>query len=220
MKYIIMADGKGRRWNNYLERPKHLIEVNGENLLERCVRLLREFDDTCDIIITSRDQRYEVEGAVRYEPLNNSLEIDRFTEELIEDNSCFLYGDTVYTEEAIKRIIYTPAEDVLFFGNESSIMGIKVTEGKLFKDHCNHVRKLYLENIINKCIGWQVYQSITNQGFAEKAAYAGKFVWLEKAHNINTPEDLKRAENKMELWSYKDEDKEDIQENYGFKICV
>ena len=29
MKYIIMADGKGTRWNNYHNIPKHLIEIGG-----------------------------------------------------------------------------------------------------------------------------------------------------------------------------------------------
>ena len=29
MKYIIMADGKGTRWQNYNDIPKHLIEIGG-----------------------------------------------------------------------------------------------------------------------------------------------------------------------------------------------
>ena len=91
MKYIIMADGKGTRWQNYNDIPKHFIEINGETLLARTVRLLRQGDPGCEVIITSHDPRYEVEGARRYEPKNNHLEIDRFTEELIEDNVCFLY---------------------------------------------------------------------------------------------------------------------------------
>ena len=87
MKYIIMADGKGTRWNNYHNIPKHLIEIGGETLLARTVRLLRENDALADIVITSHDPRYEVSGARRYEPQNNHLEIDRFTEELIENDA-------------------------------------------------------------------------------------------------------------------------------------
>ena len=71
MKYIIMADGKGTRWNNYHNIPKHLIESGGETLLARTVRLLRENDARADIVITSHDPRYEVPGARRYEPQNN-----------------------------------------------------------------------------------------------------------------------------------------------------
>ena len=65
MKYIIMADGKGTRWNNYHNIPKHLIEIGGETLLARTVRLLRENDARADIVITSHDPRYEVPGARR-----------------------------------------------------------------------------------------------------------------------------------------------------------
>ena len=97
MKYIIMADGKGTRWNNYGNTTKHLYEINGESLLARTVRLLRE-NNVSDIIITSHNPKYEIDGAKRYEPKNNVLEIDRFTYELIEDDVCFLYGDTFYTE--------------------------------------------------------------------------------------------------------------------------
>ena len=92
MKYIIMADGKGTRWGNYQDIPKHLIQIGGETLLGRTVRLLNEKDPGCEVVITSHDERYEFEGARRYEPKNNRLEIDRFTEELIADNICFLYG--------------------------------------------------------------------------------------------------------------------------------
>ena len=105
MKYIIMADGKGTRWNNYNNIPKHFIEVDGEMLLARTVRLLHLFDKECEVIITSHDERYEVEGATRYEPKENVLEIDRFTRELIEDNICFLYGDTYYSEESIMFLL-------------------------------------------------------------------------------------------------------------------
>ena len=101
MKYIIMADGKGTRWNNYNNIPKHFIEVNGETLLARTVRLLHTYDKDCEVIITSHDSRYDVEGATRYEPKDNVLEIDRFTRELVEDDVCFLYGDTYYSDDAM-----------------------------------------------------------------------------------------------------------------------
>ena len=109
MKYIIMADGKGTRWQNYIDIPKHFIEIIGETLLARTVRLLRQGDPGCEVIITSHDPRYEVEGATRDEPVNNHLESDRFTEELIADNVCFLYVDTYYSEDAADIIINTEA---------------------------------------------------------------------------------------------------------------
>ena len=192
MKYIIMADGKGTRWQNYNDIPKHLIEIGGETLLGRTVRLLKEGDPNCEVIITSHDSRYEIPGAQRHEPLNNNLEIDLFTEELIEDDVCFLYGDTYYSDFAMSTIIATEADDMMFFGNGRSIVAIKVADGDLFRSHVHRVRDLFLEGKIAKCIGWQVYQSFTGLPFGEKQI-GEKFLVLEDGtEDFNSPEDYNR----------------------------
>ena len=192
MKYIIMADGKGTRWNNYHNSPKHLIEIDGETLLTRTVRLLRENDARADIVITSHDPRYEVPGARRYEPQNNHLEIDRFTEELIADDVCFLYGDTFYSESVIQKIADTPAEKLLFFGNERSIVAIKVADGALFRQHVDRVRALFLAGKIEKCIGWQVYQSFEGLPFGEKTIAADYILIQDGTEDFNSPADYNR----------------------------
>ena len=192
MKYIIMADGKGTRWNNYHNIPKHLIEIGGETLLARTVRLLRENDALADIVITSHDPRYEVPGARRYEPQNNHLEIDRFTEELIADDVCFLYGDTFYSESVIQKIADTPAEKLLFFGNERSIVAIKVADGALFRQHVDRVRELFLAGKIEKCIGWQVYQSFEGLPFGEKTIAADYILIQDGTEDFNPPADYNR----------------------------
>ena len=196
MKYIIMADGKGTRWQNYKDIPKHLIEIGGETLLGRTVRLLQEGDPSGQVIITSHDSRYEFPGAQRYEPKNNHLEIDRFTEELIEDDICFLYGDTFYSEEASKTIIDTEAEDILFFGNRRSIVAVKVADGSLFKKHVDRVRQLYLDGKIEKCIGWQVYQSFMGLPFDEKRIESKYVVLKDGTEDFNSPEDFDRRTKK------------------------
>ena len=117
MKYIIMADGEGKRWKNYNGLPKHLIPVDGEPIIKRTIDQIRSIDDRGDIIITSHNESYEFEGAKRYEPESNHLEIDRFTEELIEDNICFLYGDTYYTDRCLCRISEEDCGQLSFFGN-------------------------------------------------------------------------------------------------------
>lgn len=188
MKYVIMADGKGTRWNNFNEIPKHFIEIDGERIIDRCVRLLKENDPDCEIIITSHDPRYDIPGTTRYEPLNNILEIDRFTSELICDDICFMYGDTYYSENAIKTVTETPAEDILFFGNSRSIMAVKIADGVLFRTHVDRVRKLYLEGELKTCKGWQVYQSFT--GLAPDTI-GDNFIFIDdNSRDFNSPEDL------------------------------
>ena len=189
MKFVIMADGKGIRWHNHLGIPKHLAEVNGEPIISRTVRLLGGLG-AGEIIVTSHDRRYEFEGSRRHEPLNNRLEIDRFTEELIEDDLCFLYGDTYYTESALKTIIAAKTDDILFFGNSKSIVAVKIKDSSLFRAHVSRVRELYIAGKLKKCKGWQVYQSFAGQSFEEKPEPGEKFVLLdETTTDINTPEE-------------------------------
>lgn len=196
MKYIIMADGKGSRWNNYKNIPKHLVEVEGEVLLERIVRLINKLDPSSEVIITSHDKRYEFDGSTRYEPKNNVLEIDRFTYELIEDNVCFLYGDTYYTEETMEKIINTDTDELLFFGNNKSIVAIKVKDSKVFKENINKVKELFLKNKIKNCKGWQVYQSYQNLEF-DKKQIGDRFVIVDKkTMDYNTPEEYENKSMK------------------------
>jgi len=196
MKYIIMADGKGKRWNNYKNIPKHFIEVDGETLIGRTVRLLKKYDKDAEVIITSHDPRYDIEGAKRYEPKNNVLEIDRFTEELIEDNIYFLYGDTYYSEEAMHLIVTTKTKDLMFFGNGKSIVAVKIINSNIFKKHVNNVRQLFLEGKIKQCIGWQVYQSFLGLPFDEKKV-TDKYIYIDDdTKDFNSPKDLDDSRRK------------------------
>lgn len=193
MKFVIMADGKGTRWGNYMGIPKHLAEVNGESIIGRTVRLLNELSDGGEeIIITSHDSRYEFKGSRRHEPLDNKLEIDRFTAELIDDDTCFLYGDTYYTEEAMETILSEDVKDIKFFGNHKSIVAVKIKDSQLFRQHVEKVKEMYLAGKMKKCVGWQVYQSVTGQDFSKKAVPAEKFVLLgEETTDFNTPEEYR-----------------------------
>lgn len=116
MKYIIMAAGAGTRWNNYLGVPKHLIELNGETLLGRTTRLLRENGIT-DYVITCEDPRYAQYGPIAAQT-KHDCEVDRFEESLVDGPVCYLYGDVYYSDYAIKTIVNTETDNILFFGHE------------------------------------------------------------------------------------------------------
>lgn len=193
MKYIIMADGKGTRWNNFNNIPKHFIEIDGEKIIFRTVRLLNEMDPGCSVIITSHDPRYDIPGAVRHEPANNVLEIDRFTEELLEDNVCFLYGDTYYSEFALKTIIKTKADPMMFFGNDRSIIAVKIGSGEVFKKHFDRIKELFLAGKISRCVGWQIYESFTG-GPLESRQISGSFIKIyDGSRDFNTPDDFQKS---------------------------
>lgn len=197
MKFVIMADGKSERWNNYLNTPKHLVQIEGEMLILRTIRLLRAIcNEDVDIVVTSHDIRYEFEGCKRYEPKENKYEVDRFTEELIQDDICFLYGDTYYTEKAIKKIVDTRTDSILFFGDEQSIIAVKIKDGELFRKHKKTVKKMYKQGKITMCKGWQVYQSFVGQNLYETPQIKENYIFIhDKSKNINTPEDYEELIN-------------------------
>ena len=193
MKYVIMADGKGRRWQNYMGLDKHCIPIDGETIMERTVRLLHEYDPEAEVIITSHNEALSVAGAVRYEPKNNVLEIDRFTSELISDNMCFLYGDVFYAEETVSRIVNDESEEsVLFFGNEKSICAVLVRDGKLFASLVDEIRNRFLAGEINECKGWQVYHLYAALPL-ESREVGEHFVFVSNLTcDFNAPEDYEQ----------------------------
>ena len=192
MRFVIMADGQGTRWNNYMGVPKHLALVDGEPVIGRTVRLLQEVAEEPEIIITSHDPRYEFEGAVRHEPENNIYEIDRFTKELVCDDMCFLYGDTIYDRKVLAAIAESHPDDILFYGNSKSVVAVRIGDAELFRKHFDRVRTLFVDGTIEKCKGWQVYQSVTGQDLTQKPVIGDKFVLVdEHTTDINTPEEYR-----------------------------
>ena len=194
MKFVIMADGKEERWKSHLGTSKHLVEIEGEKLICRTIRLLlKAAQPNTEIIVTSHDKAYDFDNCRRYEPLNNVLEIDRFTEELIEDDMCFLYGDTYYTADSIKTIVETQSKGTVFFGNPKSIVAVKIQDSDEFRKHKHKIRDMFLAGEISQCKGWQIYQSFCGQDLNKKPVLEDGFVLLdEQTTDINTPEDYNR----------------------------
>ena len=196
MKYIIMAAGKGTRWDSYLGIPKHLIEINGETLLGRMTRLLKENGIT-DYVITCDDPRYAQYGPVAAQT-DNDCEIDRFEESLVSGPVCYLYGDVYYTEEAIKNIIKNENEDILFFGSDWEIFAIKVKNLDLFFTHKHLVKNLFLKKEINRCKGWEIYRSLHNIPFNEHIITDRYFKILDGTDDIDFPQDYENFKARME----------------------
>lgn len=182
IKYVIMADS-----SIGFDTPRQLSVVNGEPLIKRTIRLLKE-NGVKDILITSHDKRFNNLGVKRYEPKNNyyipdysdyhknkGYWLNAFTEELINQPICFLFGDVYYSENAIKTIVNTDTNSTMFFctynnkdrhyiKEHDEPLAYKVVDYKLFKKHIDIVKKLKDEG---KCcrepIVWELYRSINKQ---------------------------------------------------------
>ncbi|QTV80569.1 hypothetical protein [Microbacterium sp. NIBRBAC000506063] len=83
----------------------------------------------------------------------NELELDRFAPELFVDGVCFLYGDTLYSDEAMRHILATPVGDLDFFGDERGIVAVRAGDAEVLRTHFDRVRRLYLAGEIAACKG-------------------------------------------------------------------
>ena len=103
---------------------------------------------------------------------------------------CFLYGDVLYSEDAIKTVIaHRGQAPLLFFGSEKSICAVLIGSGGLFRSLYLEVRRKFVEGEIDECKGWQVYHLYA--GLPLSGREIGKsFVVLDSfTRDFNTPED-------------------------------
>ena len=179
MVTIILADSTNQ---HKFKIPRQLLNVNGEPLIKRTIRLLKE-NGVKDIMITSHDKRFDNLGAIRYEPLYNVYDpikntgywLNAFPIELLNQPVCFIWGDVYYSEEAIKKIVETETDSTLFFctyenKDQSYIktfdepLAYKVIDYELFKKHIDIVKKMKDEGLcVREPIVWELYRSINGQ---------------------------------------------------------
>ncbi len=119
MKYIIMCGG----FYEHFETPKQLSVINGETLVARTIRLLKE-NGIEDIYISSNDPRFD-EYAPRLEHTNtyaykgkkiHGYWVDAYYP--MNEPCVYLHGDVYYSEDAIKKIINLKSDKNIFIGNE------------------------------------------------------------------------------------------------------
>ena len=121
MKYIIMCGGRYDKFTI----PKHLLKVNGEVLVERTIRLLKE-NGVTDIAISTNnpafdyldipklrhENKYVCEGPEENKK-GNMCWLNAYYP--MESPACYLHGDVYFSDEAIKTIIETPVKETMFF---------------------------------------------------------------------------------------------------------
>ena len=172
MKYIIMCGGKYGGW----DKPKALYPVNGELLVSRTIRLLCE-NGLKDIAISSTHDGFEQLGVEILKHDNRYGYGGRWLEAFypIEEPACFLYGDVIYSPEAIKKIVETDTESIEYFAScppygpgyikhWEEPFAFKVKDYDLFR-HCIEVTKHYgdigkFSKYRTDPISWELWQVI------------------------------------------------------------
>jgi len=120
-KYIIMCGGN---YSTYFEKPRQLSVVNGEVLVERTIRLLRE-NGINDISISTNYRDFDYIGVPILEHENSyrteGKEVKGYWCDAfypMDEPVCYIFGDVYFSEYAIKKIVETDTDDIEFFGSK------------------------------------------------------------------------------------------------------
>lgn len=172
MKYIIMCGGV---YDNFTT-PKALSVINGETLVERTIRLLKE-NGIKDIAISATDKRFDDLGIPRLEHENSykyengqiyGYWIDAYYP--TEEQVTYLHGDVYYSENAIKKIINLNPKVNTFIGNEiarnkehknwGEPFGWIIVNQKQFREAIDKTKKLQDEGKLERgyAISWELYR--------------------------------------------------------------
>ena len=120
MKYIIMCGGKYRGF----QKPRQLLEVDGEPIVARIIRLLRECGVT-DVAISSNLDGFEDFG-VPVLKHDNHWEVFGYNNSKgnwangfypTNEQVCYIFGDVVFSKAAIKKIVETQTNSIEFFAS-------------------------------------------------------------------------------------------------------
>lgn len=130
MKYYILANGEGTRWNNYRGVPKQLIEIDGETILHRMIRLLRQEQvPKEDIVICGKLTDPDAETVLTKS--KTKREVFEEIADLAQGPFTILYGDCYYTEAIIHAITHRPIKtyDEFFTIHPNPNTGCRWAEG-------------------------------------------------------------------------------------------
>lgn len=124
---IIMADGKAKRMSG-LNKKKQLIEINGEKVIDRTIRQLRNLG--IEPVIATHFEDFDYLDIKHIVPEGNNHEIKKFNanKKYYEDydETLFIWGDTYFEDCDIETIVNTPVDSFKFFGTEFEIFGFKI----------------------------------------------------------------------------------------------
>lgn len=175
MKYIIMCGGDYLHW----DKPRHLTVINGEPVITRTIRLLKE-NGIDDIAISSNHPAFEQFSLPVLKHQNNYMALGA---EIVgghwsecfypmEEPVCYIFGDVVFSPEAIKTIVNTDTDDIEFFASAPPFakeykkawaepFALKVRNTDHLKNAINLCRRYEEQGLFDrKPIMWELWQVI------------------------------------------------------------
>ena len=211
MKVIIMCGGV----YDHFKIPKQLSVVNGETLVGRTIRLLKENGIT-DISISSNDPRFD-EYAPRLEHTNSykyengkiyGYWVDAYYP--LDEPCIYLHGDVYYTEDAIKKILNYKSDKNIFIGNEvarnkehknwGEPFGWIINNQDIFRKGIELTK--YLQDI-GRCergyaISWELYRVLNGLNINQQYILDDTYLSInDETIDIDAPWQIEEMNNKV-----------------------
>lgn len=212
MDYIIMCGG----YYQDFETPKQLSIVNGERLVDRTIRLLRE-NGINNIYVSATDPIFDcldvpiLKHHNSFEHKDNKIYgywVDAYYP---TDKPCiYLHGDVYYSEDAIKKIINLNPKVNTFIGNEiarnkehknwGEPFGWVIVDQKAFRQGIEDTKKLQDEGKLERgyAISWELYRVLN--GLDPNKQYINDDTYLsinDETIDIDAPWQIEKLNEKL-----------------------
>ena len=210
-KIIIMCGGKYEKFKT----PKHLYKINGERLVERTIRLLKENGAT-DISISSNNPQFDNLGVPRIEHTNtykqeNGKEYGYWLDAYYPVNEpvIYFYGDVYYSDNAVKTILNCNRNGNILFGTSDAKNKYHQNWGEPFAYLVNDyieffkgieaVKKLQDEGKVKRMpVTWELYRYLNKLDVNVQKVLDNTYVCIDDdTMDIDSPQEAKELEEKI-----------------------
>lgn len=216
--------------NYEFEIPKQLFKINGEPLVERTIRLLKE-NGIEDIYVSTNDERFDYLDVPILSHKNDYVHatdegswLDAYYP--TDEPTCYLHGDVFFSHDAIKKIIDAEVDGTLFIctfdGNDKRFkrnpmntkgrepFGFKVVDQAKFREGIDYLKSIQDDFIIHP-FSWHLYRYLNGLDLCVKAkSYTkinnifredGKYLIInDYTRDIDSPSEIEGFENDLEKW--------------------
>lgn len=221
MRLVIPAAGKGVRWRHYHDRrknfekagfTKHFVEICGESIISRIVRLFSERGVDDIWVVAPDEDRYRLPGTQLFTPIQipNHHDANKVlnSSELWEGRTIVLYGDVYLTENAVDSIL-ADTRPWIAAGREG-LHRWTGTPGELFgfvfdPDQFDKTRQLLYDiadmrnrGQLRRAAGWELYWAY---GGDPRRGRQYPDIWLEiddLTDDVDTPEQYEKLKGAVE----------------------
>ena len=203
MKYILLCGGMNTKEQKRFDKPRHLLEIKGEPIIARTIRLLRENGVEDIAISTDAPELFEGFGV---EIIKRCFDTDSSWLECFPSalkSTCFIFGDVVFPPEAIKTIVEKETEDIEFFASAPPFPTIykkrwaepfafKAQDTKHFQDAVEdtYILRDHYHAFKREPIAWELWQVIKRTPL-NIIDYTNYTVINDYTCDIDEPEDIK-----------------------------